>query len=199
MGNIGAVVLAAGGSTRLGRPKQLLEINGETLVHSAVRAALEAGCDAVSLVTGANREAVERTVNDLHPLIVHNDDWHCGIGSSIRCGVQQIRDCAAVVLLACDQPALDADIVRALIDTHKESGRQIVASRYANTLGIPALFGRECFAELLCLPDDRGAKHILEADPKRIAHIEFPGGELDLDTPADFAVWRERCSVGAPE
>jgi molybdenum cofactor cytidylyltransferase len=190
MASVGAVVLAAGNSSRLGEPKQFLKFNGETLVHSAVRAALDGGCEIVCVVTGAEPESVESAVADLHPLLVHNDEWQRGIGSSIRSGVQRLRDCSAVVLLACDQPALNTSIIHALIRTHEETGRPIIASHYAETLGIPALFSCDCFEELLRLPDDHGAKALITADPNRVAEIEFADGEMDIDTPKDLETWR---------
>jgi molybdenum cofactor cytidylyltransferase len=98
------------------------------------------------------------------------------------------------VLLACDQPKLDASIVRALIRTHEETGRPIVGSRYAETLGIPTLFSRDCFEELLRLPDDRGAKGLIAMDPNRVAQIEFGNGEVDIDTPKDLQTWLSRMS-----
>jgi molybdenum cofactor cytidylyltransferase len=131
MGRVGAVVLAAGNSSRLREPKQLLEFNGEALVHSAVRAALGGRCEIVCVVTGAERETVETAVADLHPLLVHNREWRRGIGSSIRSGVQGLCDCSALVLLACDQPALDSRIVRALIRTYEKNwtANRCLASR----------------------------------------------------------------------
>jgi molybdenum cofactor cytidylyltransferase len=195
MGGVGAVVLAAGNSSRLGQSKQLLERNGETLVHSAVRAAIEGGCEIVCVVTGAEREVIEGAIADLNPVLVHNAEWRGGIGSSIRLGVKHLWDCSAVVLLACDQPALSASIIRALMPTHDETRRSIVASHYAETLGIPALFSCDCFDELLDLPDDHGAKTLMVANPSRVAQIEFPDGEVDIDTPEDLQTWRPRPSM----
>ena len=97
MRRIGGIVLAAGGSTRLGEPKQLLEFDGETLVHAAVRAAQEGGCDVVCVVTGHASTAVENAVADLRPLLVHNEDWQRGMGSSIRLGLNIIQPASAVV------------------------------------------------------------------------------------------------------
>jgi molybdenum cofactor cytidylyltransferase len=200
MANIGAIILAAGGSSRLGEAKQLLTFpDGETLVHSAVRAAKEGGCKIVCVVTGETDERVVQAVADLHPIVVRNEKWSRGIGSSIRLGVQQLAgsELSAIVLLACDQLALDAAIVRALIARHEETGKAIVASHYGDTLGIPALFDRSCLGDLQRLPDDKGAKSLIKADAERVALIEFPEGALDLDSPADVRTWRARCSTEA--
>jgi len=195
MRRIGGIILAAGGSTRLGEPKQLLEFHGETLVRAAVRAAQEGGCDAVCVVTGHARAAVEHAVADLDPILAHNKEWQRGMGSSVRLGLSAVLDVSAVVLLACDQPAVDAKVIRSLIEQYDQSERAIVASRYSGTLGIPAMFAESCFAELQGLPDDRGAKAVILADPARVTPFEFPGGALDIDFPDDLPAWQRRTAA----
>jgi len=190
MHSIGGVVLAAGGSSRMGEPKQLIEFQGESLVHSAVRAALEGGCDVVCVVTGHAREAVTHAVVDLRPVLVHNEHWQRGMGSSVRLGLNAIEPVSAVILLACDQPAVNGAAIRSLIERHNQTGQRIVASHYSSTLGIPALFDQSCFAELHSLPDDRGAKTVIQLDPSRVATFPFPAGALDLDCPDDVRAWQ---------
>jgi molybdenum cofactor cytidylyltransferase len=190
MRNVGAVVLAAGGSSRLGQPKQLLEFRGETLIRRAVRAASEAGCDPIVVVVGENREAIELALDmrdSRHPTIIENADWRRGVGTSIRRGIQQLPNFVeAAVLLTCDQPYLDASIVAGLIATLAETGRPIVASSYADTLGVPALFHRSCFDALLALPEDTGAKRFILSRQPEVAQVAFARGEIDIDTPEDF-------------
>ena len=195
MRRIGGIILAAGGSTRMGAPKQLLEFHGESLVHAAVRAAHEGGCDVVCVVTGHAREAVENAVADLTPLLVHNENWQRGVGSSVRLGVSAVQPASAIILLACDQPAVNGDTIRSLVERHRQSDRPIVASQYSGTLGVPALFDQSCFAELHALPDDRGAKSVIQADPARVNAFDFPGGTFDLDSQDDVRAWRCRATV----
>jgi molybdenum cofactor cytidylyltransferase len=199
MRKIGGVILAAGGSTRLGQAKQLLEFHGESLVHAAVRAAREGGCDFICVVTGHAREGVEEAVADLRPILVHNEDWQQGMGSSVRLGFNAIQPVSAVVLLACDQPAVDGKVIRSLIEHFDQADRAIIASFYSGTLGIPALFGHSCFAELQSLSNHRGAKAVILADPTRVTPFEFPAGALDLDSPEDLWAWRERLRLIQPE
>ncbi len=189
MPRIGGIILAAGGSTRMGTPKQLLNLQGSSLVCNAVRAAQEGGCDLVCVVTGHAREAVECAVAALRPQFVHNEHWQRGMGSSIRLGLSAIQPVSAAILIACDQPAVNSTVIRSLIERHAQTGRSIVASYYADTLGIPALFDASCFAELQQLPDDRGAKSVIHADSMRVAFHDFPSGALDLDSPEDVRAW----------
>jgi molybdenum cofactor cytidylyltransferase len=174
----------------MGAPKQLLEFHGESLVHAAVRAAQEGGCDVICVVSGHAREAVENAVADLTPLLVHNENWQRGMGSSVRLGVGTVQPASAIVLLACDQPAVNGDTIRSLIKRHRQTGQPIVASKYCGTLGIPALFDRSCFAELHALPDECGAKAVIQADPARIITFDFPDGARDLDSPDDVREWQ---------
>jgi molybdenum cofactor cytidylyltransferase len=205
MRNVGAVILAAGGSSRLGQPKQLLIFRGETLVRRAVRAAADAGCEPILVVVGENNEAIKLALDirdsrissfsDLEratrpcprPTIIENGEWRRGVGTSIRRGLEQLPNFVeAAVLLTCDQPYLDASIVSQLIAAGAETGKPIVASSYANTLGVPALFHRSCFDALLTLPDSTGAKAFILSRQLEVASIPFARGEIDIDTPEDF-------------
>ena len=192
MRSIGAVVLAAGGSSRLGQPKQLLKFRGETLVRRAVRAASEAGCDPVIVVAGETVRAIRSEVAPA--VIVENPQWRKGVGTSIRRGLEELpKSVDAVVLLACDQPFVDASIVAKLIAVWEETGRPITASSYANTLGVPALFDRSCFEALLKLPDDSGAKMLIASRPADVSAIAFEQGTIDIDTPEDFERLNRNC------
>jgi molybdenum cofactor cytidylyltransferase len=190
MSNVGAIILAAGGSSRFGRPKQLLIFQGESLVRRAVRAATEACGTGVVVVTGDTRALIGAELRESGASVVENPEWRGGLGTSIRCGLRHLITAApeleAVVLLACDQPFVEAETVSGLMAKQAITGKAIVASSYANTLGIPALFDRSCFAALLALPDESGAKAIIEARRDEVAQIEFEKGAIDIDTPADF-------------
>jgi len=190
MRNIGAIILAAGGSSRFGKPKQLLPFRGESLVRRAVRAASEAGCGRIAVVAGGQLDLIEIELRDTPAFVIHNPKWERGLGTSIRSGLEHLLGAQpkvdAVVLLACDQPFVDALTVSALMTMRKDSGKPIVASRYAGTLGVPALFDRTCFAALLALPDESGAKALIETRAGDVAEIEFEQGAIDIDTPADF-------------
>ena len=193
MSNIAGVILAAGGSSRLGEPKQLLTFRGATLIQRAVRAAAEAGCDPVIVVAGDSAEAIRSELGEENGIVVvENAEWRSGIGTSIRRGLEQLtRSVEAVVLLTCDQPFVDATIVGKLMAERERTRRAIVASSYADTLGVPALFDRSCFDALLTLPDRSGAKSLIEARRDEAASIAFEEGAVDIDTPGDFERLKE--------
>ena len=196
MHGIGAIILAAGGSSRLGQSKQLLTFRGKSLIRRAIDAAEIAGCDPIVVVVGADEEAVRTEVMQKPVHMVENANWQNGLGTSVRAGVRALTERESVldsiVLLACDQPFVDGDTIRQLIELGQGSHKHIVASAYSDTLGIPALFDRSCFEELLRLEDQSGAKTIIMSDPLRVAKLSFPKGSVDIDTMADYEALRER-------
>ena len=190
MQKIGAVILAAGESSRFGRPKQLVQFRGKSLVRRVVDAAKDANCSTIVVVLGSKREEIERELKETDAIVAENQNWQRGIGSSIRVGVEsavnQAPDIEAIVLLTCDQPFVKTDTIERLIVMREKTKKAIVASSYSETLGVPALFDRSCFQELLTLPDDSGAKSIILSNHERVAELLFPEGKIDIDTAADY-------------
>jgi molybdenum cofactor cytidylyltransferase len=187
---IGAVILAAGGSSRFGQPKQLIPFRGKSLVYRIIDAACEAGCSPVVVVIRSEDEKLYREFDGAGVVTVQNHQWSRGIGSSIRCGIQglikSLPDVEASVLLVCDQPAVNVRVIQRLIALHETTGKSIVASSYADTLGVPALFSRSVFEELLSLGDKAGAKSIVLRSRERVASLSFPEGQTDIDTWEDW-------------
>ena len=190
MQKIGAVILAAGESSRFGRPKQLVQFRGKSLVRRVVDAAKDANCSAIVVVLGSRREQIERELKETDAIVAENEDWRRGIGSSIRVGVEsavnQAPDIEAIVLLTCDQPFIKTDTIECLIAMREKTKKAIVASSYSETLGVPALFDRSCFQELLALDDETGAKAIILSNRERVAELLFPEGKIDIDTAPDY-------------
>ena len=183
---IAGLVLAAGGSARLGEAKQLLRYQGDTLVRRAAAAALAGGCAQVVIVVGRDRQKIERELNDLAVQIVPNESWKNGIGSSIYAGLAVLTDCDAVVILTADQPRVGAAVIRRLIARQEETQKPMVACAYSETIGVPAFFARALFPELLALRGEKGAKSLLTSRPAEVARIDFAEGEIDIDTPEDL-------------
>jgi molybdenum cofactor cytidylyltransferase len=189
--DVGAVVLAAGASTRMGTPKQLLQFDGQTLLRRAASVALEAGCRPVMVVTGANATASRKVLRGLDVREVENQQWESGMGSSIRVGVEALVTLnprsAAVVLMVCDQPFVTRETVVGLVRSHRETTCSIIASRYGGSYGVPALFSRTHFAELMKLKGAGGAKTIIQTHLRKVHFVPFPEGKIDIDTSDDFA------------
>lgn len=197
---IGAIVLAAGASSRMGTPKQLLPVNGVPLVLRAVKAALETTAWPIVVVVGANAGLI-RPVLATHPvLIVENASWIEGMASSIRTGIDTLqqfsRSVSGALVILCDQPALSAAVLSKLIHEQERTGRSIVAARYGGRNGAPALFMREHFSALKTLTGEEGARSLLQAPADRIATLELAELSVDLDTPADYAAYQTK-SVGS--
>ena len=174
---VGAVILAAGASRRLGEPKQLLVLGGETLLERAVRVARTAGCSPVVVVLGAFGEVIQKGCQLDDAVVVVNEDWAEGMGSSLRVGVGVVRDSDACVVMTCDMPAVTAEHLRALM-----SSGEVTASFYSGKGGVPAYFPVEAFQSLMELQGDLGAKDLLRS----ARAVELVGGELDVDTMEDL-------------
>jgi CTP:molybdopterin cytidylyltransferase MocA len=189
--SVAAVILAAGASRRLGQPKQLLMYRGETLLQRAIRLAQEAGAMPVLAVVGANAEAVKASVPSSATAVL-NEDWDQGIASSIHAGLREAGvvapEASGVLLMGCDQPRLTADHLRLQIETFGEQNEAaIVASTYAGVSGIPAVFPRQTFPDLLALRGDKGARALIARATCPVVMIQFDGGEVDIDSPEDLA------------
>ena len=188
---VAAVVLAAGGSARFKKQKQFALFQGETFIRRIVAAAIQARCAPVVVVTGEDPAQVTLERSGLTVSIAVNPHWQSGLGSSIVVGIRHAMNLApdldAALLLTCDQPFVNAAVLAQLIQLRLTTGKPIAASAYAETLGVPALFDRSCFPDLLRLKGDSGAKGIILARPHDVASFDFPAGEIDIDTAADYA------------
>ena len=185
---ISAVLLAAGGSSRYGRCKQLVEINGSNLVRLAVnKLSALFPFDSVIVVIGANSERVTQAVSDLPVKIVYNANWQQGLASSLKAGLNSVEpDCRAVMITLCDQALVTEDHLRLLLDQWLASPSEITASTYAGTIGTPAIIPAEFYPQVLALEGDAGAKPLLKNNAARVRTLPIPEAEFDLDVPADL-------------
>jgi len=187
------ILLAGGESRRLGRPKQLLVRDGEPLLTKTLHTAFGLGGQPVIVVIGAHSDRIIPLLEDKGVHIVRNFDWAEGMASSVRCGVQAATDnfpeADGVIIIVCDQPGLETQTLRGLIDLQRTTGRPVAASSYAGRLGTPAIFHRSVFPELLTLSGDQGARQMLRQLGERVAVQPFEAGALDIDTEEDYQRW----------
>jgi molybdenum cofactor cytidylyltransferase len=192
------ILLAAGGSARLGRPKQLLEYEGTSLLRRAAETALASECRPVVVVLGAEAESCAAVLQGLAVRIVINEGWKEGLASSIRAGLVTIEKEApgikATILSVADQPHLTPALLDSLIEHLSATGKKIIAAQYAGVAGPPVLFCASLFLQLKSLRGDEGARRVLRENPEEVALVPFPAGSLDVDTPEDFEKLRQSFS-----
>jgi molybdenum cofactor cytidylyltransferase len=187
----GIVLLAGGGSARLGTPKQVLLHEGKTLLMNAVEAALGTGLQPIWVVLGARPEIMEKELEGKEGIrIVINKGWQEGMASSIRCGVEAAVQAApgldGLIITVCDQPFVNSVILQELLNAQHKTGMPMAASFYQDNPGVPALFHKNFFNSLLELKGDKGARKLLKDQAAIVQLVLFPGGETDIDTMNDY-------------
>ena len=185
----GIILLAAGNSSRLGQSKQLVKVNGTPLLRKSAQAAQQTNCPVV-VVLGSDAETHLTVIADLNPEVVINPHWQTGMGSSIKAGLTSLLKAypglQAVMVLVCDQPYLSANHLLKLLNESQKQGQLIIASVYSNTVGVPAIFKKEFFPNLLQLANEAGARKIIQQFSDHVISVPFKNGEIDLDTPQDL-------------
>jgi molybdenum cofactor cytidylyltransferase len=185
-----AVILAAGQSSRLGQPKQLIAFRGQTLIARAVHSALNSHADQVVVVTGADSNAIEEEISDLSVTTVYNAGWQTGKASSIHTGINATieldNNVEAILFMTCDQPRVTTDLLNQIVDRYRSGDNNPVACQYAGTIGIPALIPRRLFPKLMILQGDSGAREVLLAHAEEVRTIPFENCVLDIDTEEDL-------------
>ena len=190
------LILAAGASTRLGQPKQLVRLGGRPALHIVVSNAVAVAGHAVTVVAGAHVRDMTYLLNQTPASVVVNRHWEEGMGSSLRFGVSSLPPaCEAVLVLLGDQVAVTADDLRRLIGAWKGQEEVLAAAVYDRHEGVPAIFPRICFPELSALRGDQGARSVIQRNQFRLVRVPMPNAAIDLDTPEDLAAITERFRV----
>jgi molybdenum cofactor cytidylyltransferase len=190
---VAAIVLAAGGSTRMGQLKQLLPIDGQPMVRHTVQAVSHAGLDQVVVVVGAEAEAVRQALAGLPVEVVTNPAWAEGLSTSLQVGIQALRpEIEATFVVLADQPALTPGLLKKLADHYRARRAPIVAPTYEGRRGNPVLLARTLFAELLAISGDRGARDLIQSHQAELEPVAIDDEAviLDLDTPQDYDKFR---------
>ncbi len=186
--SLAGVILAAGGSRRLGQPKQLCEWEGKPLICHAVETSLAiCGADVI-VVTGANASEVEASIHNYPVRIARNPDWEMGMSASLRTGIQQLcgTKISGVLVMLCDQPLLNVDDLTHLVTVWQTLPEEPAASTYKGVTRVPAIFPEHCLPALMTLQGDTGARSLLDAYPT-VSSVEIPSAAFDIDTVEDLA------------
>ena len=183
------VILAAGGSRRLGRPKQLLSVWGEPLLRRVVKMAGEVSPEHLIVVLGSSACECVPVIKDCGVDIVVNPFWESGLAGSIRIGVERAEEQSAdsVLLLLADQPWLNSEVIKRFLDRMHGQPDVIISARYDGILGAPMMFGSDWFPQLKNLEGDQGARSLVTKEGGRVEVIDWSEGAIDLDTPEDLA------------
>jgi len=185
------LLLAAGASTRLGQPKQLLTYQGQTLLRRAAETAVAAAAGGpVVVVTGALHAALLPELAGLPVTVVHCPAWAQGMGASLKAGLAALETAGPLpelTVVLCDQPHVTAGLLGQLRATHAATGRPLVACEYDGVRGVPVFFAAEALPLLRALPEAAGAGQLLRQHPALVAAVPFPAGAVDVDTPAQYA------------
>lgn len=195
--SVGVIILAAGASRRMGSPKQLLEIDDQTLIERAITITQALTNQETVVVLGANAEKIIPFIPTLPALdFIINENWEQGMGTTLKAGLAFLlskeMDLSAVIVMVCDQPYLSTSKLQELIDTYQKTEANIVATTYNHLKGVPALFSKDLFSQLLDLDKDEGARKIIKRYEGKVEVIDFPKGIYDLDTPKAYQAYLER-------
>ena len=185
--SLGAILLAAGGSSRLGQPKQLVAVNGKPLVARQAGLLLDLQPACIVVVTGAVEQQVVQALHGMPLEFTHNEDWPLGMGQSIACGIKAMPErVRGALLLLCDQWRLQTEDLRFLVEAWAENPRAAVAAKWSQGSGPPVIFPRSMFARLSGLSGDKGARQVLRREAGQVRFVPMERAAYDLDVPADL-------------
>ncbi len=184
------LILAAGSSSRMGSPKQLLSYKGKTLLQHSIDMALEANIGRVFIVLGANAKSILNKLEHTKSSIIINETWIEGMSSSIRLGAEHIintvKKVEGILIMVGDQPYINHKLLQRFIQKHEETTLPIIVASYNKVLGVPAFFHQTIFHQLLQLRGDKGARELIKKQINNVGKVFFEGGVLDIDTPEDY-------------
>jgi molybdenum cofactor cytidylyltransferase len=187
---VGLIILAAGASTRMGTPKQLLTYRGRSFIRHITESAIASACQPIAVVLGAHAERIKPEISQLPIQILENQQWAEGMSTSIRVGLEAMLamnpNLDAVAIALCDQPFVSFPILDRIVEAYRVRGKPIIASEYSGTLGVPALFNRTLFSELMVLKSTEGAKKLIKKHIHQVFSVPFAEGAIDIDTPKDY-------------
>ena len=180
---ISALILAAGESKRMEKPKQLLRFHDKTLLSYAI-ASVELVISDIKVVLGANYTDISKSISDQTVEIIRNNQWSKGMSSSLAIGIESLsKDIDAVLIMLCDQPLITNQYLKSLLD-HFLKHQVTICSGYNGICGVPAIFPKRLFPDLMKISGDRGAGVLLNKTNKIV--IDCPLAMKDIDTMEDY-------------
>lgn len=192
MDNVGIIILAAGSSSRMGQPKQLMPYKEKTMLRHTAETALASRCKGPKLVvTGALHDELFKEISDLNMSVVHNTNWQMGMATSIHTGLRAMvrahPETSGALIMLCDQPLITTNHLDNLLDIFAHHHHKVmVATAFANVVGAPAVFSRDIFEQLYQLKGDKGARQIFDEPPQRLVTVPFKPAAIDVDTIEDY-------------
>ncbi len=187
---MGVVILAAGSSSRLGEPKQLIKFKNKPLLQNIIDHSQVLPFGSKVLILGAYQEEIKKNINAGEFRVIINEEWKEGIASSIRKGVTKSLEYTPnlenILFLLSDQPFVTGELIQELVDTHKKNDKVITGCSYNDTIGVPAIFNKDMFQELCTLKGDRGARVLIKKYSDNVAVVSFDRGSVDVDEPNDY-------------
>lgn len=192
---IGVIILAAGSSSRLGYPKQLVEFKGISLLQRSIDVAESLEFDTKILVLGAKEDEINKKIDPRNFKVVVNENWEEGMGTSIRKGISKAlkrkKELEHILILLSDQPLVTKDKIEEIIRFQLNNNKQATFSEYAGDVGVPAIFSRKIFSELKKLKGDQGAKKFIFNENFQFGTVKFESGNFDVDTAADVELLKQ--------
>jgi molybdenum cofactor cytidylyltransferase len=184
------IILAAGSSSRLGQPKQLLPYKEHNLLQQAILVAEQSDSKHQVLVLGANEHLIRENTNPISTVTIVNHAWEKGMAGSLKVGLKYLLDVEPdldqILVMLCDQPFVDRDLLNTMMEKQSASDKGIVACQYKGTLGVPVLFTKTYFAYILDLGGNGGAKNLIQENLEDVIALDFPDGGIDIDTMEDY-------------
>ncbi|CAL2064016.1 nucleotidyltransferase family protein [Tenacibaculum sp. 190524A05c] len=185
---VATLVLAAGKSTRMGSPKQLLKLGNTTLLGKVIESVCSIPNNSVFCVLGANADLIEKSIESYDITTVRNKNYDQGLSSSIIAGIQHVSelDVDLVLIVLGDQPKIESEYLKLMIQLALEKKDSIITSRYQKRNGVPAIFPKKYFKNLLNLQGDKGASKLLNSEEFPIYVINESVDLVDIDTQDDY-------------
>ncbi|MCU0325260.1 MAG: nucleotidyltransferase family protein [Spirosomaceae bacterium] len=195
--NVAIIILAAGAASRMGQPKQLLPVKGRSLIKYITEIAMDTPCYPITVVLGANRQLIRGELDKMPITVIDNPKWEDGMATSIKMGLigsyMTAKEIEAAIFLTVDMPYISSELINQLIDKAVQNpDSRIIASKYDGQIGIPVLFKRSIFNDLLDLNGEQGAKKVILQHLDNTETIDFPEGKFDLDTVVDYQDYLKR-------